>query len=58
MANTRFSPPNSFLNPLSYELNDDIAVGYIDLLLNLDNTKKNTDLEHMMRLPSHLMKNL
>ena len=27
-------PQETFLDPLSYELNDDVAVGYIDLLLN------------------------
>ena len=27
-------PQDTFLDPLSYELSDDVVVGYIDLLLN------------------------
>ena len=32
-------PQKTFLDPLSYELSDDVAIGYIDLLLNLDKDK-------------------
>ena len=32
-------PRETFLDPLSYELNHDIVVGYIDLLLNSDREK-------------------
>lgn len=32
-------PWEKFLDPLSYELSDDVAVGYIDLLLNSDKDK-------------------
>ena len=32
-------PRETFLDPLSYELNDDIEVGYIDLLLNSNKDK-------------------
>ena len=33
-------PWETFLDLLSYELNDDVVVGYIDLLLNLDRDKE------------------
>ena len=29
-------PQEIFLDPLSYELSDDVAVGYIDLLFNFE----------------------
>ena len=32
-------PQETFLDPLGYELNDDIVVGYIDLLLKLETDK-------------------
>lgn len=32
-------PRETFVDPLSYELNDDVVVFYIDLLLNLDGDK-------------------
>ena len=32
-------PWETFLDPLSYELNDDVVIGYIDFLLNLDRDK-------------------
>ena len=33
-------PPETFLDPLIYEFNDDVVVGYIDFLLNLDRDKE------------------
>ena len=32
-------PQETFLDPLSYELSDDVVVSYIDLLLNLEKDK-------------------